>query len=163
MINALSNFFWQNVRFLHNAFCICTFIFKFYWYMLVPKASWLHPVGQFVALEVTRESCSTSWELVNTTWNSVCCNTVDLCNMCYCLVLCDCCKCLNVHNLLLMFCVFQTLLSKDKQHDCHNVTGISSTQLPLSADSCPAVNSSPQYVLDTETGTKHLSHWLSCL
>ena len=59
--------------------------------------------------------------------------------------------------------MLQTLLSEDNELDSNTVASISDGQPTPSADSCPAVNSSPQYVIDTETGIKHYSCLLSCL
>jgi len=51
--------------------------------------------------------------------------------------------------------VLQTL-SEDNKCDCDHVASIGSAQPTLSTDDCPTVDSSPQYVIDTETGIKHL-------
>ena len=59
-----------------------------------------------------------------------------------------------------MTCALQTLSSEASKDDCRSVGSDISAEPTLSVDSsCPALDSGPQYVLDTETGINynHLS------
>jgi len=58
-----------------------------------------------------------------------------------------------------MTCALQTLSSEASKDDCHSVGSDISAEPTLSVDSsCPALDSGPQYVLDTETGINYLSY-----